>query len=299
MAANITTARASAAPSPSTSTVDISSPIVCNCSRCQRLGSVLAFTRRTSFTLLRGEDALTEYTASTATPSTTSFCNVSARHRVPFSYATARRDADGRDQLQLPRRRRRAAPCPARPFDGAGGPAMALEAAATVTYSRPVRSDARRRRRPSELARDFFAYMRATYPENDAAIDAYLVIQDFEGQLADFRDHFTPPHGECLLARLDGAPVGVVMLKPYSPGVCELNRMYVADAARGRGVGRGALRGPDRPGARARLPRDPPRRPERAGRGAAALPQARLPPRSRPAGLRPHEPGVISLRMPL
>ena len=28
------------------------------------------------------------------------------------------------------------------------------------------------------------------------------------------------------------------MLKPYSPGVCELNRMYVADAARGRGVGR-------------------------------------------------------------
>jgi hypothetical protein len=42
--------------------VDISAPIICNCSRCRRLGSVLAFTRRTSFTLLKGEDALTEYT---------------------------------------------------------------------------------------------------------------------------------------------------------------------------------------------------------------------------------------------
>ncbi len=101
----------------------------------------------------------------------------------------------------------------------------------------PVRSDADVAA-ASALARDFFAYMRATYPESSATIDAYLVAQDFEGQLARFRDHFNPPHGECLLARLDGAPVGVVMLKPYAPGVCELNRMYVARAARGRGVGR-------------------------------------------------------------
>jgi hypothetical protein len=42
--------------------VDISAPVTCNCSRCRRLGSVLAFARRPSFRLLRGEDALTEYT---------------------------------------------------------------------------------------------------------------------------------------------------------------------------------------------------------------------------------------------
>ena len=102
----------------------------------------------------------------------------------------------------------------------------------------PVRSDADVAA-ASQLARDFFAYMRATYPEKGAAIDAYLVIQDFEGQLANFRDHFAPPHGECMLARLDGVPVGVVMLKPYdTPGVCELNRMYVTRPARGRGLGR-------------------------------------------------------------
>lgn len=42
--------------------VDVSKPLVCNCSRCRRLGSRLAFTTPESFTLLRGADALTEYT---------------------------------------------------------------------------------------------------------------------------------------------------------------------------------------------------------------------------------------------
>jgi len=41
--------------------VDVSKPMVCNCSRCRRLGSRLAFAPRESFRLLRGEDALTEY----------------------------------------------------------------------------------------------------------------------------------------------------------------------------------------------------------------------------------------------
>ncbi len=101
----------------------------------------------------------------------------------------------------------------------------------------PVRDDADVAA-ASQLAREFFGYMRATYPERAALIDAYLVEQDFEGQLARFRDHFNPPAGECLLARLDGIPAGVVMLKPYAGAISELNRMYVARAARGRGIGR-------------------------------------------------------------
>jgi hypothetical protein len=41
--------------------VDLDRTITCNCSRCQKLGFVLAFTDRASFNLLSGEDALTEY----------------------------------------------------------------------------------------------------------------------------------------------------------------------------------------------------------------------------------------------
>ena len=41
--------------------LDIASTITCNCSRCQRMGFVLAFTPSENFTLNTGEDALTEY----------------------------------------------------------------------------------------------------------------------------------------------------------------------------------------------------------------------------------------------
>ena len=42
--------------------VDISRPVTCNCSRCQRLGSALAFTSPDSFHLLSGAAELAEYT---------------------------------------------------------------------------------------------------------------------------------------------------------------------------------------------------------------------------------------------
>jgi GNAT superfamily N-acetyltransferase len=102
---------------------------------------------------------------------------------------------------------------------------------------RPVRSD-EEVAEASRLARDFFEGMRRSFPHWDALISEYLVQQDFEGQLLDFRTHFNPPRGECMLARVDGEAAGIVMLKPYAEGVCELNRMYVAANGRGQGVGR-------------------------------------------------------------
>jgi len=41
---------------------DLNDVNACNCSRCRRLGSLFAFAPAESFTLLKGEDALTEYT---------------------------------------------------------------------------------------------------------------------------------------------------------------------------------------------------------------------------------------------
>lgn len=41
--------------------VDIDESITCNCSRCQRMGFVLAFAPRENFRLHSGEDNLTEY----------------------------------------------------------------------------------------------------------------------------------------------------------------------------------------------------------------------------------------------
>lgn len=41
--------------------VDIANPIACNCSRCGRLGLILAFTPEDRFELTSGADSLTEY----------------------------------------------------------------------------------------------------------------------------------------------------------------------------------------------------------------------------------------------
>lgn len=41
--------------------VDIDHCITCNCSRCRKLGAVLAFAPRESFDLKSGQDSLTEY----------------------------------------------------------------------------------------------------------------------------------------------------------------------------------------------------------------------------------------------
>ena len=42
-------------------TVDLDSTIVCNCSRCRRLGTIMAFTTKDNFKLLSSEYATTEY----------------------------------------------------------------------------------------------------------------------------------------------------------------------------------------------------------------------------------------------
>ena len=40
---------------------DLGQTITCNCSYCQRRGSILTFSPASAFTLTKGEDALTEY----------------------------------------------------------------------------------------------------------------------------------------------------------------------------------------------------------------------------------------------
>lgn len=41
--------------------VDLDQAVICNCSRCKRMGFVLAFTPRDKFRLISGEDAVREF----------------------------------------------------------------------------------------------------------------------------------------------------------------------------------------------------------------------------------------------
>ena len=50
-----------------------------------------------------------------------------------------------------------------------------------------------------------------------------------------------PPHGALLLATLDGSPVAIGGIRDLGGPAAEIKSMYVAPAARGRGIGRRTL----------------------------------------------------------
>lgn len=93
------------------------------------------------------------------------------------------------------------------------------------------------------LAYEFIDWLRERYPEMASHIDVYLQHQKFDEQIREVLTHYNPPNGECLLANHDGQPVGIVMLKDLGDGICEMNRMFVRESARGLGASRALVEG--------------------------------------------------------
>jgi putative acetyltransferase len=85
-----------------------------------------------------------------------------------------------------------------------------------------------------ERARSLMAEYIATLPKahNGAAGD-----QD----VAELPGAYAPPRGRLLLAEVDGEVAGCVALREQGPATCEMKRLYVRGAFRGRGVGRALI----------------------------------------------------------
>lgn len=81
------------------------------------------------------------------------------------------------------------------------------------------------------LFRDYAEWFETTFQHD-------LCFQGFEEELAGLPGKYAPPEGGIWLAEGAAEPVGIVALRPLEGGICEMKRLWVAEAARGRGLGR-------------------------------------------------------------
>lgn len=88
-------------------------------------------------------------------------------------------------------------------------------------------------RNPSELS-----VAKVLIEEYAASLEIDLSFQDFREELERFPGEYAPPHGAVLLATESGEPAGVGAVRDHGPRTCEMKRLYVRPAFRGRGLGR-------------------------------------------------------------
>lgn len=78
---------------------------------------------------------------------------------------------------------------------------------------------------------------RCLFVEYGESLSFSLCFQSFDKELAGLPGDYAPPSGRLLLAEIDSQTAGCVALHRLELGVCEMKRLYVRPAFRGRKIG--------------------------------------------------------------
>ena len=85
---------------------------------------------------------------------------------------------------------------------------------------------------------DCVEHVKALFREYEQSLGVDLCFQGFESELASLPGAYAPPRGRLLIA-MDGDDAGgCVALRPLGGDSCEMKRLYLRPALRGRGAGR-------------------------------------------------------------
>jgi putative acetyltransferase len=80
--------------------------------------------------------------------------------------------------------------------------------------------------------------IRALFLEYAASLGVDLTFQGFDDEVASLPGAYAAPEGRLLLARAGETVIGGVGLRPFTPGLCEMKRLYVRPAHRALKAGR-------------------------------------------------------------
>src|SRR5579862_4745890 len=82
------------------------------------------------------------------------------------------------------------------------------------------------------------AQARELFLEYAQSLGFSLCFQGFDKELASLPGDYAPPRGRLLLAEYDGQLAGCVALHEFENEICEMKRLYLRPAFRGKGIGR-------------------------------------------------------------
>ena len=87
------------------------------------------------------------------------------------------------------------------------------------------------------ISADDYAAARMLFEEYAAETQLDLCFQNFSTELETLSSMYAPPHGALLLAEVDETTAGCVAVRRFRDDVCEMKRLYLRPAHRGRHLG--------------------------------------------------------------